>query len=152
MKLKAMGSAHEHTLAEGDDFGGRVSTRLSKEVVFNRDNNWIVDTDEADISDEAAKVLVESGDFADVTDLERIPLNECQRIFYAMKDPDEAVAAVAEEGEVQVFDPMTGETHAADAAEVEPVVTEEDQEPPQDPPDPEPVVSEVSERPRRRRE
>lgn len=114
MKLKFMGTSHEHHLDKGDDFGGRISEGIPQAVVFNRDNNWVVDTDEVGLSAEAAAVLTESGDFKDVTDLKRIPANEHQRIFMAMgaSEPNVADGAVPGEDKPEGNEPAVGSTEA----------------------------------------
>src|SRR5688572_4002801 len=84
-KIKYMGASHRHLLKKGDDFGGRLAEGISSEVVFDRSNNWVVDTDDAGLSEDAVKVLVESGDFKDVSDRATIPPNEHQKIFLGMK-------------------------------------------------------------------
>lgn len=101
MKLKAMGSAHEHVLEEGDDFGGRISEPIPNRVVFDRSNNWVVDTAGAGLTDAAAKVLVESGDFIDVTDMETVPYNEHQNIFLALGVEEAEAKAAAEAAEAE---------------------------------------------------
>lgn len=114
MKVKYMGSSHEHSLESGDDFGGRLSEGLSSTVVFNRDNNWIVDTDEAGLSSEAVEVMIESGDFKDVTDLKRIPSNENQKIFLGMgaSEKNEEGAVPPGQDQPEGDEPATGSAEA----------------------------------------
>lgn len=83
-KIKYMGASHVHTLEKGDNFGGLLSEGLSSDVVFNRENSWVVDSDEAGLSEDAVAILVKSGDFKDVTGKSRIPTNLHQQIFLAM--------------------------------------------------------------------
>ena len=86
MRLKYMGSADVMRLNKGDDFGGRLSEGLSKEVVFDKSNNWVVDTDEAGLSEDAVTVLTdEDGNFKDVTDSSRVPSNLHQQMFMGHK-------------------------------------------------------------------
>ena len=96
-KLKYMGSSHVHTLDKGDNFGGRLSEGLSSDVSFSRDNAWIVDTEEAGLSQEAVDVLTESGDFKDVTDAKRIPTNLHQQIFLGMAKSEASDSADEDE-------------------------------------------------------
>lgn len=97
-KIKFMGSSHVHNLAKGDDFGGRLSEGLSSDVTFNKENNWVVDSEEAGLSEEAVKILTESGDFKDVTDLKSVPANEHQKIFLGMGSTDkDATRALSQE-------------------------------------------------------
>lgn len=91
-KVKYMGASHVHELLEGDDFGGQLATPLKETVTFDRSNNWVVDAKEAGLSNEACEILLASGDFADVTKGERVPLNEHQKLFLAMKDGTEEEA------------------------------------------------------------
>lgn len=84
-KIKFMGSSHRHTLEKGDDFGGRLSEGIPKTVVFDKSNNWVVDSDEVGLSEDAVKILVDVGDVKDVSELKTIPPNEHQKIFLGMK-------------------------------------------------------------------
>lgn len=84
-KLKYMGSSHVHTLEKGDDFSGRLSEGIPKTVVFDQSNNWVVDSEESGLSEEAIKILTDVGDLKDVSDLKTIPANEHQKIFLGMK-------------------------------------------------------------------
>jgi hypothetical protein len=94
-KIKFMGSSHVHELLEGDDFSGRLATPLPKTVIFDRSNNWVVDTEEAMLSPEAVAVLMEDEvTFKDVTDLERIPPNLHQTTFLGIPPLDEESAPV----------------------------------------------------------
>lgn len=101
-RIKFMGSSHEHRLVKGDDFSGRLSEGLSRDVVFNSANSWTVDTEDAGLSEDAVAILVESGDVKDVTSLKRIPTNTHQQIFLALpsteaaSSEDEAPAAAAD--------------------------------------------------------
>lgn len=112
-KIKFMGSSHVHTLGKGDDFGGQLSEGLSKDVTFNRENNWVVDTDDAGLSEAAVKVLTDSGDFKDVSDLDRIPVNEHQKLFLGMKGTEEVLGADAED-KPKGSEPAQGSTETDD--------------------------------------
>ena len=79
-KVKYMGTADRYVLKKGEDFDGRLGTPVSKEVVFDKSNKWVVDTDEAGISSDAFDLLLEEG-FVDVTDKDRIPSNDHQKMF-----------------------------------------------------------------------
>lgn len=107
MKLKYMGASHVHTLGKGDDFGGRLGTPIPQDVVFSRENSWVVDTDEVGLSADAVAVLVEvKEDFKDVTGRERIPTNLHQQIFLglpkseASDDVSDDEPAVPNDGDV----------------------------------------------------
>lgn len=97
-QIKFMGSSHIHTLEKGDNFGGRLGEGIPKKVVFDTDNSWVVDAAEVGLTDAAVDVLIESGDFKDVTGMERIPTNLHQQIFLSMP-ASEKVAAVADADE-----------------------------------------------------
>lgn len=120
-KVKFMGSSHEHTLDKGDNFGGRLGEGLPKKVVFNRDNGWVVDAAEVGLTDAAVAVLVESGDFKDVTDMERVPTNLHQQIFLQMPasekvegeeddSEDEEPVGASDEQKPDDGEPATGTT------------------------------------------
>lgn len=97
--LKFMGSADVRTVPKGTDFGGQLKKEdaVQKDVVFNSSNHWMVDTDEAGLSTEQVDLLVESGDFKDVTDMKRVPVNDNQAMFHSMKSvPDVEVDLVSE--------------------------------------------------------
>lgn len=98
MKVKYMGSADVRLIEAGEDFAGRLATPVQETVEWNKDNGWVVDTDEVGLSAEAVELLVEEGQgFLDVSGLERVPVNQVQAIFYGLKDAPEApVAEVTE--------------------------------------------------------
>lgn len=87
-KLKYMGVSHAHTLDKGDDFGGRLAEPLSQTVSFDRSNNWVVNTDEVGLSEDAVAIILTDRDFKDVSDMPRIPLNKHQTTFLGMRDGD----------------------------------------------------------------
>lgn len=101
-KIKFMGSSHEHKLRKGDDFGGQLSEGLPNEVKFNRENNWVVDSDEAGLSEDAVKILVKTEDFKDVSDLKRVPTNVHQQVFLGMPK-SEGGDDEGDEGDEQVL-------------------------------------------------
>lgn len=73
-KILYKGSADVVTIEKGHDFHGRLADPITKDVVWNWDNNHLVDTDEHELSAEAVELIVEDKDrFQDVTDLKRIP-------------------------------------------------------------------------------
>lgn len=99
-KIKFAGSADDRTLLKGDSFGGQLATPLTKDVRFDASNNWVVDADEAELSDAAVGLMLASGDFWDVSDKEVIPNNRFQQIFQSRPapevDPSEEVAELVE--------------------------------------------------------
>lgn len=96
-KIKYMGSADVRRLNAGENFGGRLATPLSESVVWNAENNWVVDTDEAGLSAEAVALLSKEVGFLDVSDLELVPVNDNQKIFRGMSDPEPVVVEKAAE-------------------------------------------------------
>jgi hypothetical protein len=100
-KVKYMGVADVRTIPKGTDFDGRLANPTTKDLVFNRANRWIIDTDESDLSAEAVELLLAEEGFKDVSDLKVIPSNEHQTTFLGHKKTDtaatEAVAAAASE-------------------------------------------------------
>lgn len=100
-KVKYMGSAHVRLIEAGENFGGRLATPLAETLRWDKNNDWILDTDEAGLSEEAVELLLSGNNFQDVTGLERVPVNQHQSIFYGMTDSDQkaeepAVAEVSE--------------------------------------------------------
>lgn len=96
-KLKFMGSSHEHQLLADDTFGGRLATPLPQTVLFNRDNGWVVDTEEVGLSDAAVAILLEDeASFRDVTGHESIPPNLHQTTFLGIPE-DANVAPVTDD-------------------------------------------------------
>lgn len=103
-KIKFMGSSHEHTLDKGDTFGGQLGEALPQNVVFSRENHWIVDSDEVGLSDAAIDVLTSTEDFKDVTDLQKIPTNLNQQMFLGMKGSDAGATAAIKSDEEEAAD------------------------------------------------
>lgn len=82
--VKYMGSADEATIPKGHDFGGSVKEGTTKEVRFDKSNSWVVDVEEAGLSEAQIEALLEDGDrFKDVSDSDRIPHNKHQTTFHA---------------------------------------------------------------------
>ncbi len=92
-RIKYMGSADVRTIEVGENFGGRLATPLSQSVRWDISNGWVVDTDQVGLSAEAVSLLAAEVGFLDVTGKELIPVNDNQKIFHAMSDPEPAVAA-----------------------------------------------------------
>jgi hypothetical protein len=89
MKIKYMGTADVRVIPIGDMAGGTLPMPLDTEVVWDRSNNWVVDTDAeqyATVPPELWDYLVINDNFQNVSDFRQIPLNDHQRIFLAMKD------------------------------------------------------------------
>ena len=100
MKVKYMGSADVRLIEAGENFGGRLATPVAETLRWDKDNNWVVDTDEAGLSAEAVALLLQEAGFLDVSDKEVIPVNVHQSTFLGMKDA-EPVEAPAVETAVQ---------------------------------------------------
>lgn len=97
MKIKYLGSADIRVIPTGDDFGGLIAEPVAQDIVWNRENRWVVDTtsDEySDVPDEVWEAILDDREgFQDVTGFKRLPLNDHQRIFLAMKDGDQPTEA-----------------------------------------------------------
>jgi hypothetical protein len=82
--IKYMGSADIRKISRGETVEGTLSP-FPDTIFWKRSNNWIVDAEKIpDVPAEWWDYLVESGDFADVTDAKVKPLNKHQEIFLAM--------------------------------------------------------------------
>lgn len=94
--VKYMGSADVRILEKGETFAGRLGEPLSKGLVFSRENNWVVDSEEVGLSDAALALLLEekledgTPAFRDVSGKERVPTNLNQQMFLGMKKTEDA--------------------------------------------------------------
>lgn len=85
--IKYMGSADRRILEVGEDFDGRLSTPLEREVEWNWANHHVVDTSEVGLSDAAVSLLATellpdgNPQFVDVTDYEVRPTNLAEQIW-----------------------------------------------------------------------
>lgn len=86
MLVKYMGSSDIFALNPGEDFGGRLATPLSKQVVWDWHNNHVVDTGEVGLSDDAVGLLLKDEEFINVTGLETVPLGKAQILWRQMRD------------------------------------------------------------------
>lgn len=95
MLLKSMGSADVRQFLPGDNAGG-VMEPLTVAIVFDRSNNWIVDTEDpqyADVSSEWWDYLKDvQPDILDVTGYRRYPLNDNQKLFLGMQEGTQLTA------------------------------------------------------------
>lgn len=73
MKIKYLGSADRRSVPKGTNANGRLAEPFAKEVVWDHDNHFLVDTEETELTDEQVQVLLEDPNFKDVTDLKMIP-------------------------------------------------------------------------------
>lgn len=122
-KIKYMGSSHEHSLEKGENIGGRVQDEavLGSRLVFNQENNWIIDTEEAGLHDDFVSALLEADpeSFQDITGKTRVPSNLNERIFLGHKKSvaaDDTPNLVADGGEVQPGGSAVGDGTAGTAA------------------------------------
>jgi hypothetical protein len=107
-KIKYMGSADVRLVEAGEDFAGRLATPLAETIQWDKNNNWVVDSEELGLSDEVVGLLLEEGQgFLDVTGLERVPVNLVQSIFYGLKDAPEAELVVADDDAVNAAAEVT---------------------------------------------
>lgn len=110
MKIKYMGPSDVRTLAKGEDFGGQLATPLDRDIVWDWDNKHVIDTDDFGLSEGVAELILEQPDFKDVTDLDRIPVNEAQKLWKQMRGTEEAP------GKVETKKSGTAETDTDTAA------------------------------------
>lgn len=95
--VKYMGSSDVRRLEKGETFGGQLSKEdaLAVDLQWDWDNDHLLDLDEVEgLSDEVIELILEEGDFKDVSEHKRIPLNEAQKLWKGMKDRGEDVQAV----------------------------------------------------------
>lgn len=107
MKLKFMGTADVKEVRKGDTFGDVLTEPLPVDVVWDQSNGWIVDTGEdkyADIPDEAWEYLVVNDNFKDVSAFVRVPLNDNQKTFLALREGDQKTLAEEEEARLATLD------------------------------------------------
>lgn len=96
-KVKYMGSADEATIPKGNTFGGTVSEPTTSDLVFNKANGWIVDVNDAGLTDAQIEALLEDSDrFKDVSGMARIPHNRHQTTFHARKSMGKTEEKVSE--------------------------------------------------------
>lgn len=96
-KLKYMGSADKKTIRASDDFGGLLPGGFGVDFQFNAGNNWVVDSDDLGLSQEAVDLLVEHEDVKDVSDLKTVPPNKHQATFLGLKSREPAAVALGED-------------------------------------------------------
>lgn len=111
-KIKYMGLADVRLLERGEDWSGRLADPLTSDLVFDRSNNWIVDTGEAGLSDEAVALLLEDSEFKDVSSLKRIPANQHQRTFLGFPAHEDAEDVLDEAPE-----PTSASSEKADSSQ-----------------------------------
>lgn len=85
-RVKYMGTSDVRYVPAGSDFGGRLTTPTQSDVVWDKHNNHVVNTDEVGLSPEAVQLLLTDTDFLDVSDLEVLPLSEGDKMFRGLSD------------------------------------------------------------------
>lgn len=88
-KIKYLGSADVREIEKGETFAGRLAEATTKTLRFDRSNNFVIDTEEAGLSEDAVALLLTDDQFKDVTDAKRIPLSLNEKIFHGLSDADE---------------------------------------------------------------
>lgn len=120
-KLQYDGTSDFVILNVGEDWAGRLATPLATKIVFSPENNHIVDSDEVGLSDVAIELLLEDPAYRDVTDMERIPATQWQKMWGGIVEKEDGTfeAAPLVEGPVNGrTDLATGLSTAADPNEV----------------------------------
>lgn len=89
MQIKYMGTVDVRDFLESDTLGGLLGEPIGAYVAFNRENNWVIDTDDeayADVDPEVWVTLTETWptEFKNVSDFKRVPLNLHQKMFLGM--------------------------------------------------------------------
>lgn len=85
-QIKYLGTAHIRLLEKGESWNKRLKDGLSKDVSWSIDNHFLVDTEEAGLSDDAVELLLEDPEFKDVTDLQRIPVSAAENLWHGIRD------------------------------------------------------------------
>lgn len=107
-KIKYLGTADRVVIKKGEKFAGRLADATTKDLVWDADNNHLIDSDEAGLSAEAVELLLEdTARFKDVTDLKRIPSSLNEQIFRGHK------ASVAADGAADVEETVDETPNAA---------------------------------------
>lgn len=89
MLIKYMGAADKRVFRKGEDFGGRMSTPLPRDVVLDWQNRHVIDSEHEDHKDLPKTfwdlLVVEPG-FQNVTGMDTVPLNDAQRLWLGQRD------------------------------------------------------------------
>lgn len=93
MRIKFMGTSDVREIPAGSDFGGVLSEPLAVDLVWDRNNNWVIDTDEfkSDVPKEVWDILLDTDPtgFRDVSEYIRVPLNQHQKMFLGMVEGEQ---------------------------------------------------------------
>lgn len=126
MRIKYMGTADVRIIEAGDDAGGILPEPITADITWDRSNSWVIDTDDeqyAAIPAELWDYIVVNDNFENVSDFRRIPLNEHQRTFLALKDGEQKTLA-EEEAEQAAALALLEEERALRVAEENAVIEE----------------------------
>ena len=107
MRLKYMGTADVKGVLSGDDLGGTLAEPVDVDLVWDRSNNWVIDTADdkyANVPDEVWEFLVLNDNFMDVTDFVRTPLNEHQKLFLGMREGDQKTEEEERDARIKALD------------------------------------------------
>lgn len=115
--IKYMGASDRRIIAKGENFGGQLAEPVAADVVWDWDNNHVVDVAEAGLSADAIDLLLDidladpvitnpktgkpvdvggvsypqgSKEFRDVTDLSRHPVNLASSIWKGVRELNES--------------------------------------------------------------
>lgn len=89
MKIKYMGTADVRRIEKSDNFNGRLAEKIGVDLEWNWENNHVIDTDDdkySDIGDEVWELVLSEPNMKDVSDLQRIPLGEAERMWRGMHE------------------------------------------------------------------
>lgn len=101
-KIKFMGTSHVRRIDKGETWDGRLAEATTVDVVFDDDNNHVIDTEELGLSPEAVELLLEDQHFKDVTDLKRIPASAGDKLWRGVKEGTPNETVVNAEGQTLV--------------------------------------------------
>jgi len=130
--IKFMGRVDRRVIPAGEDWGGRLQDPLSRDLVWDKSNNWILDV--SDLPAEVVALVLAEPNMRDVTGQRMVPPNDYQKAYLRMKDV-EIPASPSDEGapsenpgerpleggvEASSSDPSSSESTPEDKAAAEP--------------------------------
>lgn len=110
MKIKYLGVADVREIGKGENFGGRLSEPLKTKLVWDWDNNHVIDTsaeEYSDVSSETWELILEEENFKDVSDLKKLPLSQAEKMWQGKKDTPVGVAPGGVAGDAVTPSPST---------------------------------------------
>lgn len=96
MKIKYMGLADIRTIEKNDNFSGRLANKVGVDLVWDWNNNHLIDTEDeqyADVDDEVWELVLTEPDMRDVSEMKRIPLSEGEKMWRSMQEGGSALVA-----------------------------------------------------------